>query len=90
MSQRDTASESHLRLLREGKGSDVTFLVHETERIPCHKSFLVARSPVFEAMFSERWNNNNEANMEIPIPDTDAITLRRFLEVKGEVLFRAL
>ena len=72
-----TANDSHLVLLNEGKDCDVTFLVGKSnERIPCHQLFLKARSPVFQAMFSGRWN---EGNKEIKIPDIDPVTFRSFL-----------
>ena len=74
-----TASDSHLILLNEEKDCDVTFLVGPSkERIPCHQLFLKARSPVFQAMFSGRWN---EGNKEIKIPDVDPVTFRAFLKV---------
>lgn len=73
------ATESHLRLLREEKHCDVTFVVGPSEeRIQCHQIFLQARSPVFETMFSERWS---EGSSEIQIPDVDPKTFRAFLEV---------
>ena len=71
-------SESHLRLLREEKRCDVTFLVGSTnEKIRGHQLFLIARSPVFEAMFSDRWITGTE----IQIPDVEPTTFRTFLEV---------
>ena len=72
-------TESNLHLLAEQKHCDVTFLVGPMrERILCHQLFLKARSPVFEAMFSDRWN---EGSKEIKIPDIDSMTFAAFLKV---------
>ena len=74
-----TASDSHLCLLNEEKDCDVTFLVGPSnDRIPCHQLFLKARSPVFQTMFSNRWN---EGNKEIEVPDINPATFRTFLQV---------
>ena len=77
-----SATESHILLLTEQKHCDVTFLVGPSgERIQCHQLFLKARSPVFETMFSERWN---EGKREIKIPDVDSATFMAFLKVSQE------
>ena len=82
MSLIETASQSHLRILREEKSCDVIFFGgSSSERIQCHKSFLTARSTVFEAMLSDR-GNNNETNVQIRISDIEPVTFRKFLEVR--------
>lgn len=74
-----TVIEANLRLLREEKRCDVTFIVGESkENIQCHTLFLAARSSVFQRMFSENWNSRSTV---IEIPDIDAKTFRAFLEV---------
>ena len=72
-------TESNLHALKEHQHCDVTFLVGpSSEKIKCHQLFLKLRSPVFEAMFSERWNAGSK---EIEIPDVDPTTFRAFLKV---------
>ena len=74
------APESHLDLLREGTFADVIFIVGPSEeRIPCHQLFLKARSPVFEDMFSVRWNQ--DTNMEVLLEHVDPKIFKKFLEV---------
>ena len=51
-------------LLVTGKQSDVT-LVIGGKRFACHKTILIARSPVFEAMFQSDFKEKNENKVEI-------------------------
>ena len=71
-----------LRLLKSRKDSDVTFLVGPN-KIPIegHQLVLKARSPVFEAMFSQNWEGGKEG-ISIAIPDAEPEPFTKFLEVK--------
>ena len=59
--------------------SDVVFLVGPSkEVIRCNKFILCISSPVFETMFSTRWEPNE---MEIQVPDVESGPFRAFLKV---------
>ena len=76
-----TIAECALDLLLNQKYCDVTLIVGtvDQERIECHKFPLIARSSVFEAMFSGRWNGDK--NQEFEIPDAEPHAFKLFLKV---------
>ena len=62
----------------------MTFIVGPSEeRIHCHQLFLKARSPVFEVMFSERWNQ--DSSKEVLLEDIDPKIFRKFLGVSVKI-----
>lgn len=64
-------------LLRQEKLVDVTFKTDDGRCFPAHRCVVAARSPVFRAMFDNRWTEANKPT--IAVPDVDA-------EVFAEVL----
>ena len=76
-----TIGECALEFLESKTFCDITFFVGpEEERIECHKLILIFRSPVFEAMFSGRWNG--DGNQVVEIPDTEPYAFKLFLNVR--------
>ena len=79
--QADALSASDLRmdlLKLEGITTDIT-LICDNEKFPAHKTILGARSDVFSAMFQHNGTHEAETN-EVEIDDTDARTVKRFLQ----------
>ncbi|ODN00239.1 BTB/POZ domain-containing protein 1 [Orchesella cincta] len=61
---RTQSFECFLRsVFRTGKCSDVKFIFKENQRVFGHKSVLASKSEVFSAMFSDRWNRNDEIDL---------------------------
>ena len=71
---------SHREMYSTKLGADVCFQLTlpdgGTEHIPAHKYVLIARSPVFETMFNERWN---DATKKIVITDISPQTFHDML-----------
>ena len=73
------------KMLEDGKYCDMTLVAGDPPvKFPCHKLFVTARSPVFEAMLSDRWDsiNDDDSSKEFEIPDVEPETLRAFLRVE--------
>ncbi|XP_055307613.1 BTB/POZ domain-containing protein 3-like [Sitodiplosis mosellana] len=59
--------------------ADVHFVFEsngQTDRIPAHKTLLIAASKVFRAMFNGQWKEKDE----VPIPDVFAADFKMFLQ----------
>ena len=78
------ALECFSKVLLEQQFCDVTFLVGPSqEQIKAHKIFLIARSDVFRANFSEKW----ETTDSIELPQFEPKAFRSFLKVLLVFLF---
>ena len=77
--------ECTLHLLEQQVACDVTFLVGpeggERKEIPAHKLILLARSPVFQAMFCGMFSETSDSEINIPDiePEVFMQMLRYFL-----------
>ena len=75
-----TIGEFALKLLENKDFCDVIFIVGpKKDRIECHKLILIARSSVFETMFSRRWDADKK---ELELPDVEPRAFKLFLKVK--------
>ena len=74
--------ESLLKLYKSGKHTDVEFVVGlDKQSFHSHQVVLMARSEVFEAMFSDSWTDGKR-KVQIVIPDTESQAFALFLEVR--------
>ena len=87
----DKLNQDWTALYDSGDHSDVVLLVGGRE-FCAHKLVLIARSPVFAAMFSHDWNERNNGLVEIndDLPDPDVFdAFLRFLYT-GQVSYMNL
>ena len=74
----NTAIECFSKILLEERFCDVIFHVGPSEeKIKAHRSFLMARSEVFEAQFRGDWENSDR----ILLPQFEPTAFRSFLKV---------
>lgn len=67
-------SDNFQTILKNGKFSDITFVINE-KKIQAHKVIVCARSPVFEAMFSNDCQEAKESKVVISDVSTEVFEL---------------
>ena len=73
-----TLTECHIYMLTNHIACDINLLVGpEKERIPAHKNVLIARSSVFESMFTGSFSTSDE----LILFDTDPVIFKHILKL---------